>query len=176
MTGAMLLTGKEMQGAQVRHAIWALIRYLVLMPLKHVVSPRSEVQEGLLNHSHHELSGLLFTGILLKPLLQLLDGLAAETGQARVQHQLNQVYEGVAVRPHCQISFHTQLHEPLEGGSLHLPSHDIHKLRCQLHVRLKRHVASRRGFKHEAKVDVNDVAIVSVLDLEKESQHTICRH
>ena len=31
-----------------------LIRYLVLMPLKHVVSPRSEVQEGLLNHSHHE--------------------------------------------------------------------------------------------------------------------------
>ena len=68
MTGAMLLTGKEMQGAQVRNAIWAtlpprwgwtmfwvpLIRYLVLMPLKHVVSPRSEVQEGLLNHSHHE--------------------------------------------------------------------------------------------------------------------------
>ena len=24
------------------------------MPLKHVVSPRSEVQEGLLDHSHHE--------------------------------------------------------------------------------------------------------------------------
>ena len=34
------------------------------------------------------LCGLLLAGILLEPHLQLLDGLAPETGQARVQHQL----------------------------------------------------------------------------------------
>lgn len=34
------------------------------------------------------LGGLLLAGVLLKPHLELLDGLATEAGQAGVQHQL----------------------------------------------------------------------------------------
>ena len=36
----------------------------------------------------YSLSRFFFARILLKPLLELLDGLPSETGQARIQHQL----------------------------------------------------------------------------------------
>ena len=91
----------------------------------------------------YSLGRLFLACILLKPLLELLDGLPSETGQARVQHQLevhhvferlkqvksylDQIYEGIAVWPHSKIGFHTQLHEPLEGRGLHPTAHNIHK-------------------------------------------------
>ena len=41
-----------------------------------------------------------------------LDGLAPEAGQARVEHELDQVDEGVGVGPDHQVGLYAQLLEP----------------------------------------------------------------
>ena len=40
--------------SRIAASILALIWNLVLVPLQHIVSSRTEVQEGLLDHPHHE--------------------------------------------------------------------------------------------------------------------------
>ena len=41
---------------------------------------------------------------------------------------LNQIYERVAVRSHCEIGFNAELHEPFKGRGFHFTPHNIHKL------------------------------------------------
>ena len=114
----------------------------------------------------------------------LITILTSEAGQSGVQHELDQIDEGVGVGSDHHVGLDTQLHEPFELRRLHLASHDIDELLGQLHVGLEGHVTPGAALEHEAEVDVDDVAllvhhdvaVVSVLDLQQELEDAVSRH
>ena len=115
---------------------------------------------------------------------QLVISITSEAGQSGVQHELDEIYEGVGVGSDHHVGLDAELHEPFELRSLHLASHDINELLGELHVGLEGHVAPGAALEHEAEVDVYDVAllvhhdvpVVSVLDLQKELEDAVGRH
>ena len=67
---------------------------------------------------------------------------------------------------------------------VHAGAHETDQILRELHVRLKTHVPAGTRFKHEAKVDVeqmsflvdHDLAIVAILDLENVEHQTVGSH
>src|SRR4029434_7318301 len=63
-----------------------------------------------------------------------------------------EIFRVSSVSPDSLVSSHTHLHEPLEGGGLHLSAHDHHHLIGQLDLGLSAKVTARGALEHEAEV------------------------
>src|SRR5690349_1442978 len=80
--------------------------------LEGVVEDGTTVEVGLINPLLHKLGSSTLRAIDLEARAKTLDGLAAETGQTRLQHQSNHLTDLLSVRARGQVSLNTELTEP----------------------------------------------------------------
>ena len=74
-----------------------LIRNLILSILNHIVGLAAPALRALLDDAQHVDSSLFLGGLRHEASTELLDGLTAETRQARVQHQRHQANDSLLV-------------------------------------------------------------------------------
>ena len=145
---------------------------LILCVLNHVVSLAAPTERALLNDAQHVLSCLFLRCVRHETVAKLLDRLTAKTRQARVEHQRHQTDDRFSVRPknrvekesrcsslsenfvkpQSQVSLHAEFFKPAERRRVDTSAHDEHHLIGKFHVWFPPEVASRRTFKHEAKI------------------------